>query len=201
LFFLGLGDKTPSLKNAKMKTKTKKSVMGPIISVFIMVLVIAILAGLTFLFIANLKTNAATQSPTSASIRNVNESVATVNEAGDSLNVSTWRGVSCTGLVSIINATDNIVIPTTNATLSSACLLKFTKGAAFNNTGWNVTYTYTYTPYTLAEKSINGTEYSGYTVVSYLPLIFLAIIFGALLTLVLKIILPYINLGQQVGGF
>jgi len=33
----------------------KKSIMGPIISVFVMVLVISILAGLTFLFVSELK--------------------------------------------------------------------------------------------------------------------------------------------------
>jgi len=37
-------------------------------------------------------------------------------------------------------------------------------------------------------------------VVDYLPLIFLALIFGAILTLVLRIIIPYINLGQTMGS-
>ena len=100
--------------------KIKKSVMGPIISVFVMVLVISILAGLTFLFIAQLKTNVETVSGSTAS-----------------------------------------------------------------------------TSY----QAINETENAGYTVVGYLPLVFLAVIFGALLTLVLKIILPYVNLGQTMGGF
>lgn len=97
----------------------KKGVMGEIISVFVMVLVISILAGLTFLFVAQLKTQ-----------------------------VSNTAGATST---------------------------------AYNAT--------------------NATEAAGYTVVGYLPLIFLAVIFGAILTLVLKIILPFINLGQQVGGF
>lgn len=95
--------------------------MGPIISVFVMVLVISILAGLTFLFIAQLKSN-------------------------------------------VLN----------------------TSGVTVNSTSY---------------QAINSTEAAGYTIVGYLPLIFLAVIFGALLTLVLKIILPYINLGQSVGGF
>jgi len=99
----------------------KKSVMGQIISVFVLVLVISILAGLTFLFVAQLKTqvNAAT-------------------------------------------------------------------GGTNNGTAYN---------------AVNATEAAGATVVGYLPLIFLAIIFGAILTLVLKIIIPYVNLGQQMGGF
>ena len=52
-----------------------------------------------------------------------------------------------------------------------------------------------------AYQAVNDTEAAGATIVGYLPLIFLAIIFGAILTLVLKIILPYINLGQNMGGF
>jgi len=100
-------------------TKEKKGIMGPIISVFVLVLIVSILAGLTFLFVGQLK----------------------------------------------------IQIGSTAGTTSTA---------------WNAT---------------NATEAAGYTVVGYLPLIFLAIIFGAILTLVLKIILPYINLGQNMGGF
>ena len=103
------------------KIKGKKSIMGPIISVFVMVLVISILSGLTFLFVAQLKTQVQT------------------------------------------TATD----------------------------GENST----------AYQAVNDTEAAGATVVSYLSLIFLAVIFGAILTLVLRIILPYINLGQQMGGF
>jgi len=101
--------------------KEKKGIMGPIISVFVMVLIISILSGLTFLFVAQLKSNV--------------ESTATGG----------------------INST--------------------------------------------AYEAVNTTEAAGATVVNYLSLIFLAIIFGAILTLVLRIILPYINLGQQMGGF
>ncbi len=98
----------------------KKAVMGQVISVFVLVLVISILAGLTFLFVAELKT-----------------------QVGDT-----------TGDVTSV-----------------------------------------------AYQAVNDTESAGATVVDYLPLIFLALIFGAILTLVLRIILPYINLGQQMGGF
>jgi len=104
-----------------MKIKSKKSIMGPIISVFVLILIISILSGLTFLFVAQLKTQ-------------------------------------------VLN----------------------TSGTTVNSTSY---------------LAVNATEAAGYTVVGYLPLIFLAIIFGALLTLVLKIILPYINLGQSGGGF
>ena len=101
--------------------KQKKGIMGPIISVFVLVLIISILSGLTFLFVAQLKTQVAT---------------------------TATGGVDST-----------------------------------------------------AYKAVNTTEAAGASIVNYLALIFLAIIFGAILTLVLRIILPYINLGQSMGGF
>ena len=103
-----------------LSVSKKKSVMGEVISVFILVLVISILAGLTFLFVAQLKTQ--------------------------------------------VLATSGSVTTT-------------------------------------SYQAVNATEAAGYTVVGYLPLIFLALIFGAILTLVLKIIIPYVNLGQTMGGF
>lgn len=99
----------------------KKAIMGQVISVFVLVLVISILAGLTFLFVSELK---------------------------DQVESTATGGVNST-----------------------------------------------------AYQAVNDTEAAGSTVVNYLPLIFLALIFGAILTLVLKIILPYINLGQSMGGF
>jgi len=102
-----------------MKTTLKKGVMSEIIGVFILVLVISVLAGMTFLFTASLKSQ-----------------------------VITTAGADST-----------------------------------------------------ATKAVNDTENAGATIINYLPLLFLAIIFGAILAVVLKIILPYINLGNQVSGF
>jgi len=106
---------TTKLNGGKMELKSiakKKSIMGPVISVFVMVLVISILAGLTFLFVSQLKTQVE-------------------NTAEDGENSTAYQAV-------------------------------------------------------------NDTEIAGATVVGYLPLIFLALIFGAILTLVLRIILPYV---------
>lgn len=104
-----------------MKATLKKGVMSEIIGVFVLILVISVLAGMTFLFSSQLKSQ-----------------VATTADGG-------------------INST--------------------------------------------AYKAVNATETAGASVINYLPLLFLAIIFGAILAVVLKIILPYINLGNQVGGF
>lgn len=101
--------------------KDKRGVMGPVISVFVLILIISILAGLTFLFSAELKDQ--------------------VEDTAD-------EGINST-----------------------------------------------------AYQAVNDTESAGTTIIDYLPLIFIAIIFGAILTIVLKIILPYINLGQRFGSF
>jgi len=102
-----------------MKTTLKKGVMSEVIGVFILVLVVSVLAGMTFMFVGQLKTQV----------------IATAGQD------------------------------------------------------------------TTAHKAVNSTEAAGATIINYLPLLFLAIIFGAILAVVLKIILPYINLGNQVGGF
>ena len=41
----------------------KKSIMGPIISVFVLILIVSILAGLTFLFVSQLKTQSLDVAP------------------------------------------------------------------------------------------------------------------------------------------
>ena len=48
-------------------------------------------------------------------------------------------------------------------------------------------------------QAINDTEDAGTVIIDFLPILFLAIIFGAILVVVLRVILPFINLGQQAG--
>jgi hypothetical protein len=48
-----------------------------------------------------------------------------------------------------------------------------------------------------AYNSIGVIENSGMTLVNYLPLVFLAIVFGAILFVVLKVIIPYLNLDKE----
>ena len=100
--------------------RTKKGVMNDVIGVFILVLVISVIAGMTFLFVSQLK--------------------------------------------------DQVSATATGGTASTAY------------------------------QAVNKTENAGATIVNYLPLLFLAIVFGAILAVVLKIILPYINLGNQMGS-
>lgn len=192
--------------------KNKKSVMGEIISVFVMVLVVSVLASLTFLFVAALKT----QSVSVSAYKNVtvtNESVTfdALNTA-QTLTASTQVNVICGTPTYVANGTTvGTSVKPANFTIVGCTLVNATAifPISVTNTYWNASYTqlvsYTYLTtdpsVASAYNAVNGTEVAGYTIVGYLPLIFLAIIFGAILTLVLKIILPFINLGQQVGGF
>jgi hypothetical protein len=125
-----------------MKTTIKKGVMSEVIGVFILVLVVSVLAGMTFMFVGSLKSQVALQSDTCSTGYTYNSSASLCS-----------------------NATASI------------------------------------SPVGRAWLAVNSTEGAGATIVNYLPLLFLAIIFGAILAVVLKIILPYINLGNQVGGF
>lgn len=104
----------------KSRVSQKKGITAQIINVFILVLIISVLSGMTFLFTAQLKTQ-------------------------------------------VLTASSNNLLST-------------------------------------AYQAVNNTENAGYQVISYLGLVFLALIFGAILLLVLKIMVPYINLGQQMGS-
>ncbi|KKN19469.1 hypothetical protein LCGC14_0945410 [marine sediment metagenome] len=97
----------------------KKSVMGQIVSIFITILIVSVIAAMTFLFVGTLKTEVA-------------------NSQGNTSN---------------------------------------------------------------AYIAVNTTEAAGLTVVGFLSILFLALIFSAILTVVLRFVLPFMNLGNQLGGF
>ena len=80
-----------------------------------------------------------TRESTSASVSN--ETLVTVTETGEYLIPYTYNDVACTiGIV--LNATDDVVIGAGNYTQTN-CLLA-SADAEFNNTDWNVSYTYSY---------------------------------------------------------
>lgn len=176
----------------------KKGVIGPVISVFVMVLIISILSALTFLFVAALKTNVTDASATTSATV-TNETGAYINETGYSLARNGVLGFRSPSITSVYNSSNATIVLSGNYTVSSTGVL--TNASTTVWSGVNITYTYTYISEPTAYEALNETEAAGTTVVGYLPLIFLAIIFGAILTLVLRIILPYINLGSQMGGF
>jgi hypothetical protein len=186
----------------KFKKPNKKGILGPVISVFVMVLVISILAGLTFLFVAQLKAQSISTS-TQSSFTVLNETGAFLNTSngnGYDLGRRNDIGFNSPSIILLINAS-GYAINAGNFTVVNGELQNTTLPLGSWTNSLNVSYTYNAVSNPNAYISINGTEAAGASTVSYLPLIFIALIFGAILSLVLRIILPYINLGQQVGNF
>ena len=52
-----------------------------------------------------------------------------------------------------------------------------------------------------AWNATNTTEAAGLTVVGFLSILFLAMIFSAILTVVMRFVLPFMNMGGAMGGF
>ena len=179
--------------------KQKKSVMNQVIGVFILVLVISVIAGMTFLFVSQLKTTSGDLSA-SRSIENIiNETLTTVTETGEDFAYVDYNDALCSSLV-VTNASGGEVISSGNYTQTN-CNLASSATGGYNNTNWNVSYSVNYIDGT-GWSAINSTEAAGADIIDYLPLLFLAIIFGAILMVVLKVLLPYINLGGQMNmGF
>ena len=183
-----------------MNVKSKKAIIGPVISVFVMVLIISILAGLTFLFVSQLKTNVIDTSVIDT-VTVTNES-GYINSTGYTLATAGAFQFASPTITLAINGTDGTTIVASNYTVSSVGVVTNTTDIADTTYEFvNFTYTYTFIGEDTAYQAVNDTEAAGATVVNYLSLIFLAVIFGAILTLVLRIILPYINLGKEMGGF
>lgn len=115
----------------------------------------------------------------------INETLTTVTYAGEYLSVSNLKNALCS-VTTVTNATDGVVIPSTNYTATN-CLLAYSGGATtYNNTNWNVTYTYTYSAQTVAvnvtgdlETEIsNNTSIAGIILTISLVGIVLAILVG-----------------------
>ena len=180
--------------------KGKKGVMNEVIGAFILLLVVSIIAGMTFLFLSTMKDKTADMDTEAYSV--VNETLTSVDEIGeyvDTIHEPAW-GSFVLGIVT--NATDAVVIDTGNYTSTSGGFINVTADGgdgSFNGTNWNVSYTYVSAKDSTSYQAVNDTEEAGTTIVDFLPILFLAIIFGAILTVVLRVILPFINLGQQAG--
>ena len=72
----------------------------------------------------------------------VNETVATVNQAGDYLGGSADPACSAS-IIRVINASTGLEVPSTNYSVTD-CQIFQVGGGYHNNTPWNVTYSYTY---------------------------------------------------------
>ena len=111
-----------------------------------------------------------------------NETLTTVTEAGENLLVSGYRNVVCTVGV-VTNATSGTVIAT-NKTIAN-CNVKF-KGQSdlygFNNSNWNVSYTYVYDADNTGTAVINDTTESIASTTDWFDIF---IVIGAMVVLIL----------------
>ena len=200
----GILDKTFQEKCLALKEKFtdmlkgKKGVMNEVIGAFIILLVVSIIAGMTFLFLSTMKEKTAEMDLDSFSV--VNETLPSFGELGDF--VATIHEPAWGSFVLGIVTNGTVVIDVGNYTSTSAGFINVTVAGStgdHNGSDWNVSYTYNSAKDSAAYQAVNDTEEAGTTIVDFLPILFLAIIFGAILTVVLRVILPFINLGQQAG--
>jgi len=180
--------------------------MSQVISVFVLVLVVSILAGLCFLFVSELKEQVRNTADRT-SITTHDESGVYVNDTGYTLSNSSAAVYYDFYLTAIDIFNETKELEDANYSYTTAGVITNASACGIGGNGWECSYlwtanyTFSYIPDPTAYDAVNQTESAGATIVDYLPLIFIALIFGAILTLVLRIILPYINLGQRFGGF
>lgn len=185
--------------NPYSRSNAKKGVMPEVIGLFVLVLVVAVIAGMTFLFTASLKTQVQNSSP-QATYRIGNES-GWLNSSGYILSNTSKLGFNSPAILIVLNNLTNpgaTTIPALNYSISSAGVL--TNATPANISTVFISYTYSSIENLNGYTAVNSTEAAGAGIVTYLPLLFLAMIFGVILTVTLRIILPYINLGSQSGG-
>lgn len=191
--------------------RSKKGVMNQVIGVFILILVISVLAGMTFLFVSSLK--GTTQTLTTQTFTITGEYPAWANLSGYSVLQTANTSIILKGSYALtsVYASKNdtkggYLFPMGLANYSldhtSGLLTNLSNFNATLNDNLSISYTFTGigSDNQQAYLGINTTENAGFSVTSYLSLLFLALIFGAVLIVVLRVILPYINLGNNVNA-
>ena len=173
----------------------KKGVMNEVIGVFIIILVVAVLGGMAFLFTSSLKNQVQTSTTVTGSVTN---ETSFLNRTLDTLSVyqagSGYVLPSNCVITEARNATSGVVLLSGNYSISN-CVVTNASTTEWNNA--YISYTFNYVSGS-AYTAVNSTENAGATIITYLPLLFLALIFGAILLVVLKVILPYIKVGQSM---
>lgn len=86
----------------------------------------------------------------------VNETLTTVAETGENLANSVKKNVVCTVAV-VTNATGGATIPSGNYTVTNCNIAFSGDGVEWNNTNWNVSYSYTFDDIGVAGDLINET--------------------------------------------
>ncbi len=128
--------------------KTKKGAIEEVYGLLRVLFIIAIFAGLSLMILAKFQNKS--YDSTSGSV--TNETLTTVTETGEDFAVVDYRDVACT-VTLVHNASNGAVIGSGNYTATNCNLAS--ADAEFNNTNWNVTYTYVYNADTVASSGMN----------------------------------------------
>jgi len=116
----------------------------------------------------------------------INETLTTVSEKGEVVSSAARPGFTSFSVAIVTNATDGVLIPSNNYTVSSTGRISFlTPGGNtdFNNTNWNVTYSYKYGGE--AYESSNATVVGLGTFGDFWEIIVLAIVISVVIGLLL----------------
>jgi len=171
----------------------EKGQIGSLQNIVLVLVGIGILIGIGFLvleeFESNLSENVATVT---------NETVTAVTETGKYVEYNyTTAGINCYNSFSpviVTNASNGVVISSTNYNYDSNGKIWSTT-ATYNNTNWNVTYTYQYG--TEACGGVESTIEATGKVPTWLPLVVILLIVGIVMWLVFRV-MP--SGGMSIGG-
>jgi hypothetical protein len=180
------------------KSNKKKSVTAQVINIFILVLIVSVLSGMTFLFVSQLKEEVKdTATRTSVSVAN---ETGFINQSGYLVSNSSLFDFKNFQVFEAINSTGGEVINIANITTSANGYVYNSSAETFSGVNLSYTFDYIAPEQQTAYQAVNKTEQAGYNVTKYLTLLFLALIFGAILIVVLRVMLPYINVSKQMNS-
>lgn len=188
------------MNEEKRRFRYDKGVAGLsiLLTVISMIFIIGFLVMLFVIIGVEMQDSTWTSTTSTAS----NEVLTTVTEAGENFAVSTYRAVTCT-VSAVTNTTSATVIPASNYTATN-CNIRYKSGIGiaygFNNSNWNVTYSFTYDADNTGTRAINDTTTALTEVVDWFPIIITISVMVALILLTVIIIVAIRSSGVMAGG-
>ena len=161
----------------KKINKQDKGVAG--LTILLSLVTFLFVIGLIIMIFTLMGAGLSTATYTTTTGTTVNESLVTVTEKGENFALVNYRSITCT-ISNVINATDGFDIGSGNYTQTNCNLAS--NSADFNNTNWNVTYTYSYEADNVATDVMNDTTAGIGTITTFFPRF---VVIGAMIVLIL----------------
>jgi len=163
----------------------KKGQIGSLQNVIMILVMIGLLLGIGFLILEEFKGNLSENTATIS-----NETLSSVTESCEYVEYnSTTAGINCYNGFSpmiVTNASNGLVISSTNYTYSSTLGKICAVSSTFNNSDWNVSYTYQYGEE--ACKGVNSAISATQKVPTWLGIIVILAIVGILIAIVFSVL-------------